>query len=927
MMFKKNIRKLATALTVASLIPLIYLTLDLDKLDQNNLINNFKHYNTSASKQLAIIEIDDASIEHMYNWPWPRKVYGELIDKLAASEPKMVVFDIDFSSNSNPFDDSVFTTALSNATFPVILPTVITSSQTLNEQVLYSESIPIDLFAQHVELANANAHPETSGLVFNYATYADNGRISIGAYLANLVDTLSEEVIIDYSIDPKTIPSYSFKDILSGNFDKNQLKNKKILIGSTSITLGDMYTLPKYGRNAGVYIHALGFESMIKQDRLTKISKPWILLISSLLLFVLTVVLYRKKFNHIMLISGFLALIVYLTNLALHHLSQVIMPPSYLYVAILISIIWQTIIVLQYRARVMFKEQNDNKYNQAVIDQMIKSNSSGIIITNEKGQILVFNDKAKQLFCLSEQCVADKELVFDYVEGSQQMFDHIQQSTGVGKLKTEFGKQVFTHHDGTQCHVELSLNKSIFNQEFSNNKNMKTNEIYNFTITDISEKMQIIAEKNKSQLALIDLENNDPLTKLPNRKSFNNYVEQIYNDANSDQTSLIILVNLNSIKEINEIYGQLTGDDAICQVGRELNELIGVRGHVTRFSNKVFGIIINNIASHKHAQHLKYIQEIYHLFTKPTNLDGQQILMSISMGIAIAKFHGDSAEKLITNASQALDHAKNTKSIDWFFYEEDLANKLREKRQLEIEIKRAIKNEEFVLYYQPQHDIKSGDLVGYESLIRWEDPEKGLRFPDDFIPAAEEFDLITEIGELVLKLGCSDAAKWPTHLSVAINVSPAQFIHADMAALCRKYLTESGLSPNRLELEVTESMMMDDIDTVIKTLSAVKKLGVKIAMDDFGTGYSSLQYMTELPFDKIKIDRSFTMNIGKSETADNLMKSIIAMGHSLNKIVLAEGVEEPEMIELLKASNCEIGQGYYYGKPMSIEHVHKQLGI
>lgn len=927
MMFKKNIRKLATAITVASLIPLIYLTLNLDKLDQYNLINNFERYDTNASEQLAIIKIDDASIQHMSNWPWPRKIYGELIDKLAASQPKMVVFDIDFSSNSNPFDDSVFASALGNAAYPVILPAVITSSQKLNDRILYNESVPIDILAQRVGLANANALPETSGLVFNYATYADNGRISIGAYLANLVDNVAEKIIIDYSIDPKSIPSYSFKDILSGNFDKNALKNKKILIGSTAITLGDMYTLPKYGRNAGVYIHALAFESIIKQDRLTKISKAWILLISSLLLFALTYFLYRKKFNHIMLISGFLAIIIFLTNLALHLFYQVIMPPAYLYAAIIITVIWQTMVVLQYRARVVFKEKNDNKYNQAVIDQMIKSNSSGIIITNEKGEILVFNDKAKQLFCLNQQCVADKELVFDYVKGSRQIFNQIQQAAENARSQIEFGKQVFTHQDGSQRHVELSLNKSIFSQHFLNDKNMTIHEIFNFSITDISEKMQIIAEKNKSQLALIDLENNDPLTKLANRKSFNGFVEQLYSDETLDKTSMIILVNLDSIKEINEIYGQLIGDDAICQVGRELSELVGDRGHVTRFSNKTFGLIIDNINADNTAQHLKYIQEIYYLFSKPLNLDGQQILMSVSMGIAVAKLHGDSPEKLITNAEQALDHAKNTKSIDWFVYEEDLANKLREKRQLEIEIKRAIKNEEFVLYYQPQHDIKSGDLVGYESLIRWNDPEKGLRYPDDFIPAAEEFDLITEIGELVLKLGCNDAAKWPTHLSVAINVSPAQFIHADMAALCHKYLKKSGLSPNQLELEVTESMMMDDIDTVIKTLSAVKKLGVKIAMDDFGTGYSSLQYMTELPFDKIKIDRSFTMNIGKSEIADELIKSIIALGHSLNKIVLAEGVEEPEMIELLKAANCEIGQGYHYGKPMSIEHVHKQLGI
>ena len=198
-------------------------------------------------------------------------------------------------------------------------------------------------------------------------------------------------------------------------------------------------------------------------------------------------------------------------------------------------------------------------------------------------------------------------------------------------------------------------------------------------------------------------------------------------------------------------------------------------------------------------------------------------------------------------------------------------------------------------------------------------------FPDEFIPVAEEFDLIAEIGERVLKLGCHDAANWPGDLTVAINVSPAQFKTTDMVALCKKYLKQSGLPAHRLELEITESMMTDNIDQVIKTLSDIKDLGIKIAMDDFGTGYSSLQYLTQLPFDKIKIDRSFTMNIGQSRHADAIISTIVAFGHSLDKQVLAEGIEEEYMIVLLRAAGCNLGQGYHYGKPMPLDEVHRQL--
>ncbi len=426
--------------------------------------------------------------------------------------------------------------------------------------------------------------------------------------------------------------------------------------------------------------------------------------------------------------------------------------------------------------------------------------------------------------------------------------------------------------------------------------------------------------KISSESALSNLKNNDLLTKLPNNNSFNKNLTTLYNTDNKER--IILLISLNSLKEINEIHGREAGDIAILQLANILKTHLKGKAIISRYSNKIFSAIYNK-ANHNDYENL--IKSLYEQISVPLILEDSEVAIDISIGGVIAPLHGKTPEALISNAIQALDYARETKSLNHFIYEENIAQKLRTKRQICAELNRAIKNEEFILYYQPQYEIRTNTLIGYEALVRWQDPVKGIRYPDEFIPIAEEFNLITQIGELVLKMGCNDAMQLPEHLSVALNISPMQFRNADIEFLCKKYLKQSGLAAHRLELEITESQMMDNIEHVKATLKKLKELGIKIAMDDFGTGYSSLQFLTELPFDKIKIDRSFTMKIGKSKQADALITTIIALGHSLDKQVVAEGVEDEDMIILLNAAGCHIGQGYHYGRPAALSETLTRL--
>ncbi|MGL1920176.1 MAG: EAL domain-containing protein [Hyphomicrobiales bacterium] len=925
-------RKLLPALLLSASLIVAAFVGDISGWDQQANIHKFKQFTSPASQEIVIIEIDDASINHFESWPWPRSRFAEFLYKVEQAKPKLVAFDLDFNSKTNLLDDQIFSDALKSVSFPVVLSSSSRISRNVNNfQMLQTkEVLPIEALAKYSLLANTNVIMEKTGMVIKYPTRGINNRPTIGALLANNLNTPQLPVQLDFSIDPLSIPFIPFKEIATDEFDFEEIRGKILLVGSTSMELSDMYTLPKHGRLPSVFIHALGFETLIADELFSTLPHLFMLLLALTLFITLAFSADDKRLTLALGGNLVIASIIYATSMLLHRYAMLMLPVTLLYLAILFSTILQIFQNIKYRTYILFKETNRNNYNKALVNQVIRESANGIIITNLAGEILVANRKARQLFSMDRQTVINQQSVFDFIPSSQKQFEKVSTQNISDKSKLEFMVEEITNKSGENFTIEMLLNKTSFVQYFDNHKFVfggnkpKSHEIYSFTISDITEKVKIIAEKTHSENALINLKNNDQLTQLPNRVSFNKVLELLYSNTHIKKTSLVMLINLDSIKEINDIYGAEVGDDSIYQIAQKLKRLVRKQGLIARFSDKVFGVIYNDVNVNDEAIYTDLIRQIYAVFSQPLHLNGQSVLMEASMGIVFAPKHGDTPDMLINNATQALDYSKSSEDLDWFIYEEDLANKLRMKREIRSDLQRAIKNQEFILYYQAQHDIRTNALIGYEALIRWEDPYKGLRFPDEFIPVAEEFGLIAEIGELVLNIGCHDAVDWPGKQTVAINVSPVQFKNADMVALCEKYIAQSGLPAERLELEITESMMMDDVGNVIDTLSRLQKLGVKIAMDDFGTGYSSLQYLTELPFDKIKIDRSFTMNIGKSKQADALISTIVALGHSLDKLVLAEGIETEEMIILLKAAGCQIGQGYHYSRPMPAKDVRAQ---
>ncbi|MEO1200421.1 MAG: EAL domain-containing protein [Pseudomonadota bacterium] len=417
------------------------------------------------------------------------------------------------------------------------------------------------------------------------------------------------------------------------------------------------------------------------------------------------------------------------------------------------------------------------------------------------------------------------------------------------------------------------------------------------------------AQDEASFLAL-----HDPLTGLPNRRQFGSLFPAMMAEAEETSSTLALLcLDVDSFKDVNDVYGHLAGDQLLVGISARLKEAIGSAGLVSRLSGDEFTIAIGHIDHQMTLDRL--CSSVLKAQQTPYTLDGHEVLASLSIGVAIFPQDARNTEDLMRHADLALYRAKAEGKNRYTFFSPDMDEDLKRKRRLQTELRLAMHRNSLEVHYQPQIDTASGDLKGFEALLRWTHVQDGEISPETFIPIAEESGMIGELGAWVLKTACLEAAAWPTPFELAVNLSPTQFHTGDLVATVKDALDKSGLDPRRLELEITEGVLLQDIETVGIALRELRDLGVGIAMDDFGTGYSSLSYLTRIPLTKIKIDRSFIQQFGSDPNVDAIVNSIIGIGQSLNVSVTAEGVETFEQLHNLQAAGCHLVQGFLYGRP------------
>jgi predicted signal transduction protein with EAL and GGDEF domain len=362
------------------------------------------------------------------------------------------------------------------------------------------------------------------------------------------------------------------------------------------------------------------------------------------------------------------------------------------------------------------------------------------------------------------------------------------------------------------------------------------------------------------------------------------------------------------------MFGHAVGDDVLRELSQQLRKFAG-DAYLARLGGDEFTLITPNGDQPALAESVA--RRLQAAIVTDLDLNGQHLRVGVSIGIAIFPADGADATTLLNNADAALSRAKTAGRGKTRFFEVEMDNRQRERRAIQHELDSAIARNEFRLFYQPQAKI-DGEVTGFEALVRWHHPQRGMVSPATFIPVAEESGLIMQIGEWVLREACREAASWPHPLQIAVNLSPIQFRHGDLAGLVHSVLLETGLAPTRLELEITEGVLVEDFGRGVSILRRLKTLGVRIAMDDFGTGYSSLSYLQAFPFDKIKIDQSFISKVTSNPQSAAIVRAVIGLAHGLNLPVLAEGVETKAQLEFLAAESCDEAQGYLLGRPHPI---------
>ena len=909
------IRSSLGALALAGVIYLAHGAGSLELLEHRLEEARFRLVPRAATDRVVLVQIDPKSIAELGSWPWPRRVHAQLLDKLRALGASDIAFDVDFSSPSTSADDEAFAAALRRADGSVILPAFKQITHLDGGIVEARETLPLASFADLGWIAGVNVAADRDGRIRQLPVSEPIAGLDVPSLAAMLAGNgnSATEVRIDFGIDPATVDRISVVDVLSSDVDADRVKGRKVIVGASAIELRDFVLVPVHGFITGANFHALAAETLLQGRALHSPGTTGLTIGFALLALAGGLLLARRSW--LWTLAAFALISVGLeagatVGYSLHAVMIDTSPFQALLAGLAVIALLQEVDLNKINLWLARTEASNLK---AVLAQVVTDNFDGIIVADESGLIEAASGKAAAMLNLPPEALAagktTRHLPQELSSALTEAIDRFRDHTWTDETPREF---MFRRTPRDTRVLEYVITPSVLKRKAATwRRRHDTRHIACLTFRDITEERRL--EQQTYRLAHFSA-----LTGLPNRNALQERLGQVLAKPERGNLALIVL-DIDRFQSINATLGQDYGDMLIEAVASRLSGLTRNVRFAAHLGGDDFAVIVDGW---KTRADLEEIADLLLLaMGQPYAMDIRRLQLSFSAGaVACGPSVKDAVAALIM-ADNALLVAKQWGGGVCKFHEEVLETNIAELQSLEIDLWTAFGKGQFFLVYQPQFDLVSGEIVGAEALLRWKHPTRGPISPAEFIPLAELTGLISPLGSWALEKACTDAAKWPGKLRIAVNLSVQQLRKGHISEEIERALARSGLPPERLELEVTESVFIRDSRQAIAELRELQRKGIHLALDDFGTGYSSLSYVSSFPFNKLKIDRSFVEQLTESETAKAIVKTIIALTQHIDIGVIAEGVETVEQLNALRSLGCKEAQGFFFAKPLPTEEL------
>jgi diguanylate cyclase (GGDEF)-like protein/PAS domain S-box-containing protein len=855
-----------------------------------------------ASGEVVVVAIDAPSLEKIGIWPWPRGLHADLLRQLELAGASDIAFDVDFSAPSDSAADRAFSAALEGAAGSVVLPSFKQPGAEPGNLSNIHINRPLPGFAAHSWAAVVNVAVEPDGLVRRYSFGERLGGElvpSMGAVLAGQFTEKDTSFLIDFSIRPASIPVVSYVDVLRGApATLARLKDKKIIVGGTALELGDRFSIPNGAIVSGPVLQALAAESIL-QGRTLRTTSDFVMLAGLAAISLIMMLCWRR------LRAGMRVIMLVGMAAAVETIAVLVQAKVPL---MLDTSLFHTAIAV-YLAAIALDEIDLRDWLGRIAEHRFQriamSLGDGLVCTDQNHLITVWNPGAAAIFGYDPAEIIGKP--FDTIcvsprDGTRRDFSIADAARPALRLP---GGSVM-EFEGRRKSGEIFPVEACFSG-WQGTDGFQ----YGAVLRDIS-----VRKREAERIRF--LAEHDSLTGLGNRNTLHDGLAAMLSVAEPEHGEVLLLVlGLDGFQHINDMLGHACGDLVLCAVAERLISQTTAAGLVARLSGDEFAIAVPCRALDETPA--QFAERVAHAFDAPLHVGEREHRVRVSIGVAISPDGGREPDELLSNGHLAFCRAKATRRGAHVIFESAIRQELEARLRLESELALAAEREEFELFYQPQVRLVDGSLIGAEALIRWRHPERGMVSPGEFMPVVNTSPSSETIAAWVLRTACRQARIWELAghgVRVAVNLSPSQLQMGDLAASVADVLAASGLTPSLLELEVTEDILLLDEERVLGIFQRIQQLGVRIVFDDFGTGYASLSYLKKFPLDGLKIDRSFVLDLLSDPDDAAIVSSTVGLSKQLGLSVVAEGIENRAIADLLVMMGCEEGQGYFFGRPM-----------